>query len=349
MKIKSFLLTEIILGCCLIFSWTGMAATDGTVRLDTTLLDYNGSGTKHWTVVWVTTESGTFIKTLRKQGPSSFTTSHWNSHCSAWVTARGGLNGSTAFDGYTSATANDYAGTNSPLVIYWNCRDGSNNLVEDGNYKFWVQYAEDSGQGPYTTSGLLWTKGTAASTNTYPNQGSNFSNMKVTWTPSGPPPQAPAITSGPLPSSGTVGVPFQFQCQATGTPTPGFYALNLPPGLNINSAGLISGTPTVAGTFNGTIIATNGITPNATRLFSIIIEAIPPTFQPLQLSGRDLVMEVSGPPGGQCRLFSAERLAGGAEIWSAVQTNIFDVNGHLRLIQSISPDQPSRFFRLQIP
>ena len=54
----------------------------------------------------------------------------------------------------------DYAGTNSPVILTWNCRDASNNLVADGNYKFWVQYAEDSGQGPYTTSGLLWTKGT---------------------------------------------------------------------------------------------------------------------------------------------------------------------------------------------
>lgn len=325
------------------------AATDGTVRLDTTLLDYNGASTKHWTVVWVTTEGGQFIKTLRKQGPSSFTTSHWNNHCSAWVTARGGLSSNTAFDGYTSATANDYAGTNSPLVIYWNCRDANNALVADGNYKFWVQYAEDSGQGPYTTSGLLWTKGPAGATNTYPDQAGNFTQMKVTWVPSGPPPQAPSITSTPVPAQGTVGVPFHHQCQATGTPAPGFYALNLPPGLSINAAGLISGIPTMAGTFSGTVIATNGVPPNATQLFSITIAAVPPVFQPMRLSGQALVVEAAGPPGGQVRLFSAGQLAAGPGAWTVVQTNVFDANGQLRLTNQIDPARASQFFRLQIP
>lgn len=93
-----------------------------------------------------------------------------------WNDARGG---SQALDGYSSATAADYTGTNSPIIWTWNCHDANNNLVADGNYKFWVQYAEDAGQGPYTTSGLLWTKGSAAVTNTYPNQGANFANMRV--------------------------------------------------------------------------------------------------------------------------------------------------------------------------
>jgi hypothetical protein len=349
MKSSLFLRAGLFLGWISLFTSTAPAATDGTVRLDTTLLDYNGTGFKHWTVVWVTTEGGQFIKTLRKQGPSSFTTSHWNSHCSAWVTARGGLSTNTAFDGYTSATANDYAGTNSPLVIYWNCRDGNNSLVADGNYKFWVQYAEDSGQGPYTTSGLLWTKGPAAATNTYPDQAGNFTNMKVTWVPSGPPPQAPSITSAPVPASGIVGVPFQYQCQAAGTPPPGFYALNLPPGLSISSGGLISGIPTVAGTFSGTVIATNGVPPNATQLFSITIAAVPPVFQPLRLGGQELVLEAFGPPGGQCRLLTASQPAADAGAWTVLQTNQFDAFGQLRLTQPVSSSRPSQFFRLQIP
>jgi len=100
-------------------------------------------------------------------------------------------------DGYSSATAQTYTGTNSPIILTWNCRDATNNLVPDGNYKFWVQYAEDSGQGPYTISGLLWTKGPAAATNSYANQGANFANMKVTWSPVAPPapPMPPDFTS----------------------------------------------------------------------------------------------------------------------------------------------------------
>jgi hypothetical protein len=45
----------------------------------------------------------------------------------------------------------------------------------------------------------------------------------------------------------------------------------LPDGLSITSAGLISGTPTVAGTFSGTITATNGTSPDATQAFTITI------------------------------------------------------------------------------
>lgn len=47
------------------------AQADGGAKLEAAILDYTGaSSTKHWTVVWVTTESGAFIKSLRKQGPS---------------------------------------------------------------------------------------------------------------------------------------------------------------------------------------------------------------------------------------------------------------------------------------
>jgi len=173
------------------FPLAALAQTDGSARLQTTLIDYNGSSTKHWTVVWVASASGTFIKTLWRQGPS-ITSSHWNSHCGVWYSAKAG---STDFDGYSSATAPNYTGTNSPVILTWNCRDGAGNLVPDGNYKFWVQYAEDSGQGPYTSSGLLWTKGGAGVTNNYPNQGANFSSMQVAWVPSTPPLVAPTISS----------------------------------------------------------------------------------------------------------------------------------------------------------
>lgn len=153
--------------------------TPGEARLETTLVDYNGGGTKHWTVVWVTTASDTFVKTLWKQGPG-ITSSHWNSHCRIWYQAKAG---STALDGYSSATASNYAGTNSPIFLTWDGLDAANNLMPDGDYKFWVQYAEDSGQGPYTATGLLWRKTSSGATISYPDQNANFADMKVIWTP----------------------------------------------------------------------------------------------------------------------------------------------------------------------
>ncbi len=113
--------------------------------------------------------------------------SHWNSHCGAWYSAKAG---STVIDGYTSATATTYSGVNSPVILTWDCKDAGGTLVPDGDYKFWVQYAEDSGQGPYTTSGLIWTKGPASTTFDYANQGSNFADMQVAWTSLAPPPPA---------------------------------------------------------------------------------------------------------------------------------------------------------------
>ena len=202
---------------------TAPAQTDGSAKLEATILDYTGtSNPNHYTVIWVTTQAGAFIKSLRKQGPSSWTSSQWANHCGTWNSARAG---STVLDGYSTATAHNYTSetftgvglvTNSPIVLTWNGRDASNNLMPDGNYKFWIQYAEDSGQGPVTTSGLLWTKGTAPATNSYANQGANFGGMKVTWTPIVPatPPSFTAlqveggnlIMSGTGPANGTYSV-----------------------------------------------------------------------------------------------------------------------------------------------
>jgi hypothetical protein len=227
-----------------------LAQTAGSAKLEATILDYTGSSSaSHYAVVWVTTQAGAFVKSLRKQGPSSWTSSEWSSHCSTWNTARAG---STVLDGYSSATATTYTGTNSPIILTWNCRDAGNNLMPDGNYKFWIQYAENSGQGPYTTSGLLWTKGATTATNTYANQGANFANMKVTWSPSATP---PAITSVALPATGIVGVPYNFNCTASGNAPITFTAPGLPTGLTISSAGVISGNLKAAGTFTGTITA----------------------------------------------------------------------------------------------
>lgn len=191
-----------LLGCLVIIGLgmgfcgtTGLAQTDGSVELNADILDYVGrSGTDHYTVAWVTKADGTFIKTIWKQGESSFNDSEWRDHCRSWWDAK---NGSTAFDGFSSATARSYNPPNSPVIQVWNCRDASNNLVPDGDYKFWIQYAENSGVGPVTTDGLLWTKspGNGSITTPYSDQDPNFSDMTVVWSPILPPTPSARITS----------------------------------------------------------------------------------------------------------------------------------------------------------
>lgn len=69
-------------------------------------------------------------------------------------------------------------------------------------------------------------------------------------------PMSPAIIDATA-ATGTVGVPFSYQIVAANGPV-SYGATNLPAGLSVNpSTGLVSGTPTAAGTTNATLTATN--------------------------------------------------------------------------------------------
>jgi hypothetical protein len=86
---------------------------------------------------------------------------------------------------------------------------------------------------------------------------------------------APLITSA-APPGGTVGVAYTYTGTATGTGpiTWSITTGTLPPGLTLNGAtGVLSGTPTAAGTYNFTVQAANGTLPNATVNASIVIGA----------------------------------------------------------------------------
>src|SRR5438128_1989035 len=84
----------------------------------------------------------------------------------------------------------------------------------------------------------------------------------------------PVITS-PLTATGQVGVAFSYQITATNSPT-SFNATPLPAGLSVNTiTGLISGTPTTAGTFSVTISATNS-TGTGSATLTLTIKPPPP-------------------------------------------------------------------------
>lgn len=86
-------------------------------------------------------------------------------------------------------------------------------------------------------------------------------------------PQAPFITTTSLPD-GKVGVAYSQALAATGT-TPITWTLesgSLPAGLSLSSSGIISGTPTTAGTFTFTVKATNSAGSD-TKELSIVIQA----------------------------------------------------------------------------
>jgi hypothetical protein len=100
--------------------------------------------------------------------------------------------------------------------------------------------------------------------------------------------QPPRFTSASPPNS-AVGMPYSHTLIASGSPAPSFAvsAPGLPAGLSLSgTSGLISGAPTVAGTFSGTFTASNGVAPNAAQSFTITIAKASQTIAFAPLPGR---------------------------------------------------------------
>jgi kumamolisin len=96
----------------------------------------------------------------------------------------------------------------------------------------------------------------------------------ATFTP--PTPTAPMLTNPPATPAAVVGTPYSFTYVATAYPPATFKvsAGSLPPGLTLDLlSGTLSGTPTKAGTYSGTVDAGNLVGTDATQSFNIIVAA----------------------------------------------------------------------------
>ncbi len=89
--------------------------------------------------------------------------------------------------------------------------------------------------------------------------------------------QAPSITSANA-TTFTVGTNGSFNVTANGAPAPTFSTAGpLPTGVTLNAAGLLSGIPGAGtgGTYPITIVATNGVAPNASQSFTLTVNQAP--------------------------------------------------------------------------
>ena len=79
-----------------------------------------------------------------------------------------------------------------------------------------------------------------------------------------------------VPAETKLAVPYHHAYSATGAPRPTYSLLSgtLPPGLVLSAAGVLSGTPTTAGTYNGVVQALSG-TKSATQNVSLVVAANP--------------------------------------------------------------------------
>ncbi len=103
--------------------------------------------------------------------------------------------------------------------------------------------------------------------------GTDTKTLKITIAQ---PPSPPVITS-PLTGKTTVNMPYNYEITASGSGTIAYNATNLPAGLTFNAGThLITGTPTVAGTYNITLTATNN--PGGTDTKTLVLTVgTPPT------------------------------------------------------------------------
>ena len=121
-----------------------------------------------------------------------------------------------------------------------------------------------------TTTGLISGSPTAAGNSSVTISATNATGtgtaaLALTINPLGTP-----VINSPITASGVVGTAFSYQIAASNSPT-SFGATGLPNGLSVNTTtGLISGTPSTAGTSNATVSATNaGGTGKATVTITI--------------------------------------------------------------------------------
>jgi len=134
----------------------------------------------------------------------------------------------------------------------WTAVEGKITVTVTGQTAQTVTYTSVM-SGSFETKVVRFSAGTAGATITLATTAKRafLDNIKVTKVVG-----APVISSSPT-ATGTVGTAFSYQITASGSPT-SFGATALPAGLSLNpSTWAITGTPTVAGTYNVTISATN--------------------------------------------------------------------------------------------
>lgn len=201
------------------------------------------------------------------------------------------------------------------------------------NQAYSFQFTSSGGRGSVSWSGTGIPAGLSLSTSgalTGIPTGTGTSSLNITATDQcSPAPQAaggsfsltitaaPApvtiVTASPLPA-GTQGSAYSTQLAATGG-VPGYtWALtvgSLPPGLSINGAGLISGTPTTIGTYNFTVQVTDTAAHSTTKAFSLTIAC----------TSISITSALTLPTGTQNQAYSDQLTASGgigARTWSLV-------------------------------
>ena len=155
---------------------------------------------------------------------------------------------------------------------------------------------------------------------------------------------APAIVTETLPA-GRIGAAYSGTIAATGWPVPTFAMVSgsLPGGLSLGADGVISGTPTAAGTFTFAVSATN-LVGSATRDYSIAVDAVQaPRFTAMTFiaSNKTVKLEWTTPVTTNTYLYWSTNISAATPTWKSlgrkksgvtvVQTNTTPIYYRLRI------------------
>lgn len=239
------------------FSASLHAQTDGTLTFSFTPVTKSGgySGTKNDLAVWIQTNAGGFVKTkLRYAGGGT------SDHLPTYAVNSGGTSGNclSAACNKTDATTGATLSSFTSKSITW---DGKNvngtvngTTVADGVYKVTIQETWDHGTSGTTIKSYTFTKGTAADHQT-PANDADFTNIKLDWVPAvaGAASIATSAVSGsPFCAGVSINVPYTI----SGTYTSGnIFTAQLSSSSGSFTSALAIGTvnSTVSGTISATI------------------------------------------------------------------------------------------------
>lgn len=145
------------------------ANTSGTLTVTTTTVTFNGDhAPRNYFAMWITTGTGTYVKTLMAYYGGSNVSDLTN-----WVASNPSKNKT---DAITGATLNSHA----KRTASWDGTNSAKVLQADGTYIVKLEMTENETTGKFTS--YTFTKGTAPVTLT-PANVAGFSEISIQWVP----------------------------------------------------------------------------------------------------------------------------------------------------------------------
>lgn len=145
------------------------AQTSGQLNFNvTTIANGKKYSPKHVLAIWIESESGTYIKTLKLNAAKR------KQYLYSWIAS----SSQNSTDAITGATLSSHTTHN----VSWDGTNTDGVLVDDGNYKVIIEYTSEHAQGPKAS--FAFNKSNSQ-VSLQPSNETYFNNISLSFTPSG--------------------------------------------------------------------------------------------------------------------------------------------------------------------